>query len=391
MDTVLKYFSLSAAIWLLVATACAAVLVLGAQAWIFSGNRLALVLTSAVAIAVLAGLGALIAREAAFALEELSELVEGLGTGDLPGTTERELAGDVGALARRLNAAVEWLGGAAQRMELAARAVAQVGDEVQRDCLHLSAGAGEHTRALSQAGSSMAKLTTTVVGNTEQAQRATRIADEAETRATEGAEVLTTTIVAMDEIAGSGHRIGEIVAIIDSIAFQTNLLALNAAVEAARAGESGRGFAVVAAEVRNLAQRAGAAAGEIRELIRVSVDAVEQGEHLVTRTGEAFSEIRGAVLKVNEVVSQIGSTSAEQRSEIDEIDRALAQMDRASRGTTALADRAAAAAAALAQEARGLAASVVRFRRSDALPDPGRPRMKSHTLESPKRLSGDFS
>jgi len=351
---VFKYISLKGSIGLLVAIACFAVLIVSAHAWFTAASPPAVLITSAAALIVLIALGVLIARGVEAALGEIGELVDGLGSGQLARSGATQLSGEFGALVGRLHLAVETLGGAMQRIEQAAWTVSRAGDDVQRDCLDLSAGAGEQASVLSHAESSMSHLATTVLGNAEHAQRVTRIAGEAESRASEGAEVLTTAIVAMDEIAGSGRRISEIVTIIDSIAFQTNLLALNAAVEAARAGESGRGFAVVASEVRNLAQRASASAKEIRELIRVSVEAVEQGEHLVTRTGEAFSEIRGAVLKVNEIVSEIVAASAQQRSDIDEINRALDRMGHASRATTELADHAAAAAGYLVEEARGL-------------------------------------
>jgi len=382
---VFKYISLKASIGLLVVTACVAVLIVGAQAWFTAANSPAVLITSATALIVLIVLGVLIARGIEVALGEIGELVDGMGSGKLAGTGETQLSGEFGALVGRLHLAVENIGSAMQRIEHAAWTVSQAGDDIQRDCLDLSAGAGEQASVLSHAESSISHLATTVIGNAEHAQRATRIAGEAESRASEGAEVLTTAIVAMDEIAGSGRRIGEIVAIIDSIAFQTNLLALNAAVEAARAGESGRGFAVVASEVRNLAQRASASAKEIRELIRVSVEAVEQGEHLVTRTGEAFSEIRGAVLKVNEIVSEIVAASAQQRSDIDEINRALDRMGHTSRGTTELADHAAAAAGSLVDEARGLSTGLGRLRHGTVQAYPIRSRgSTARALESPE-------
>lgn len=380
-----KYISLKASIGLLVVVACVAVAIVGGHAWLTAANPRAVFMISATALTVLIALGMLIARGIEAALGEIGEIVDGLGSGTLVGTGETQLAGEFGELVRRLRLAVENLGGAMQRIEQAAWTVSRAGDDVQRECLDLSASAGEQVSMLTNAESSMSHLAATVLGNAEHAQRATRIAGEAESRASEGAEVLTTAIVAMDEIAGSGRRIGEIVAIIDSIAFQTNLLALNAAVEAARAGESGRGFAVVASEVRNLAQRASASAKEIRELIRISVEAVEQGEHLVTRTGEAFSEIRGAVLKVNEIVSEIVAASAQQRSDIDEVNRALDRMGQTSRSTTELADNVAAAAGSLVEEARGLSTGLGRVRHSAVQAYPMRSRdSTARALESPE-------
>lgn len=357
----LKYISLHAALGLLVGVACIAILAIGIQSWLGAASPLALTLTAIAALVLLAGLGAAVSRSLTSALRELGARADSLGSGDLSTRFETGFAGELGALAQRLNRLLDELGHAAQRMEQAAWTVMQASEEIQRGCRDLSSGASEHDAMLAQTSSSMEQLAKTVLDNSEHALRVTRIASEAESQASDGAEVLTSAIVAMDEIAGSGHRIGEIVSIIDSIAFQTNLLALNAAVEAARAGESGRGFAVVAAEVRNLAQRASASAKEIRELIRSSVEAVEHGEHLVTRTGEAFSEIRGAVLKVNEIVSEIVSAAGEQRTDIDGIHHALERLGRASRGNAALANHAATAASILLEEAQGLAQTVGRF------------------------------
>lgn len=385
----LKFISLRAAIGLLVAVACIAVLAIGVQSWNGAASPLALALTSIAALVLLVGLGALVSRELASALHQFGTAADALGSGDLTARFETSVTGDLGILAQRLNRSLDELGRTVQRMEQAAWTVVQASHEVERDCRDLSVGASEHDSVLSQTRSSMDRLAKTVLGNSEHAQRVTRIATEAESQASDGAEVLTSAIVAMDEIAGSGDRIGEIVAIIDSIAFQTNLLALNAAVEAARAGESGRGFAVVAAEVRNLAQRASASAKEIRELIRSSAEAVEQGEHLVTRTGEAFSEIRGAVLKVNDIVSEIVSASAEQRTDIDGIHRALEHLARASRGSAVLADQAAAAAATLVDAAQDLTESAGRFGRGPARSSDRMPEAPRRALESPRTLHGE--
>jgi methyl-accepting chemotaxis protein len=145
--------------------------------------------------------------------------------------------------------------------------------------------------------------------------------------ATRGKEMVDRVGGTMQAITGSTRRIGDIIGVIDEIAFQTNLLALNASVEAARAGEQGRGFAVVAAEVRNLAQRAAAAASEIKKLIGASIEDVDRGANLVGSAGGTMKEILGSVTKVTEIMSQIASASRTQAQDIARINGAVERIE----------------------------------------------------------------
>lgn len=272
--------------------------------------------------------------------------------------------------ARRLDAtrragheAAAWADGEAQHFEQAVHAVALRSEQIRQDCERLSSDAGDHQTALAGAASSITQLTATGQQTSTRARRAAQATGEAQTQAAEGAEVLTSAIVAMDEIADSGRRIGEVVAIIDAIAFQTNLLALNAAVEAARAGEAGRGFAVVAGEVRQLAQRAADAAKEIRQLIGVSREAAQQGEHLVTRTGELFADIRGAIFKVGDMIAEIASGCEAQHAAMEKIHHVVVQVGHATHHDADLAVRAAGAVSALIGEAYELAERAGSLRR----------------------------
>ena len=160
----------------------------------------------------------------------------------------------------------------------------------------------------------------------------------------------------------SSHANPVIISVIDEIAFQTNLLALNAAVEAARAGEQGRGFAVVAGEVRNLAGRSAAAAREIKGLIQDSVAKVEGGAKLVEESGETLSHIVTAVKKVSDIVGEIAAASREQSSGIDQVNKAVMQMDEMTQQNAALVEEATAASQSMADRARTLNDMMARYR-----------------------------
>src|SRR6202035_408269 len=161
--------------------------------------------------------------------------------------------------------------------------------------------------------------------------------------------------------AGS-RKIADIIGVIDAIAFQTNLLALNAAVEAARAGEQGRGFAVVASEVRSLARRSATAGIAIKELIHDSVKKVEDGSVLVTQSGQTLEKIVASVKKVSDIVAEIAAASREQSSGIEQVNRAVMQMDELTQQNAALVEEATAASQAMADQVRGLNQMLDRYR-----------------------------
>jgi methyl-accepting chemotaxis protein len=169
----------------------------------------------------------------------------------------------------------------------------------------------------------------------------------------------------MDAINASARKIVDIIGVIDGIAFQTNILALNAAVEAARAGEQGRGFAVVAGEVRNLAHRAAAAAGEVKGLISDSVDKVDDGSKLVAQAGKTMGEIVSAIGKVSQIIADITAASAEQSSGIQQVNQAIGQMDDVTQQNAALVEQAAASAESLEEQAEHLAQAVDKFNVGD--------------------------
>jgi methyl-accepting chemotaxis protein len=174
--------------------------------------------------------------------------------------------------------------------------------------------------------------------------------------------VVSKAVKAMVDINDASKKIADIISVIDEIAFQTNLLALNAAVEAARAGEQGRGFAVVASEVRNLAGRSATAAKEIKALIQDTVRKVDEGSNLVTQSGSTLEQLVVAVKKVTDIVSEIAAASGEQSAGIDQVNKAVMQLDELTQQNAALVEEASAASQAMAEQARGLNGALERYR-----------------------------
>ncbi|NRT56195.1 methyl-accepting chemotaxis protein [Sphaerotilus uruguayifluvii] len=243
-----------------------------------------------------------------------------------------------------------------------AQSVTQASVEIASGNQDLSSRTEQQASALQQTAATMDELSSTVRTNAAHAQEATQLARDAVQVATSGGTLMDDVVQTMQGISESSRKIGDIIGVIDSIAFQTNILALNAAVEAARAGEQGRGFAVVATEVRNLAQRSAEAAREIKALISTSVGRVEQGSGLVSRAGATMSDIVQAIDRVSGIITDISEASQDQRSAIEQVGQAITHMDQNTQQNAAMVEQSAAAAQQMREQAEGLLQSVSSFR-----------------------------
>jgi len=256
------------------------------------------------------------------------------------------------------------IGSTAEVMRTITNAASEVGtgaEEISRGNADLSQRTEQQASSLEETAASMEEMTAAVKNNADNAAQANQLARAARDQAEQGGAVVQSAVLAMSEINASSKRIGDIIGVIDDIAFQTNLLALNAAVEAARAGEQGRGFAVVASEVRNLASRSAAAAKEIKGLIQQSVAKVEDGTKLVDASGKVLQEIVSGVKKVTDVVAEIAASSQEQASGIEQVNKAVMSMEEGTQQNAALVEQATAAAQSLNVQAGNLTQMMSRF------------------------------
>jgi methyl-accepting chemotaxis protein len=234
--------------------------------------------------------------------------------------------------------------------------------EINAGTADLSERTSAQAGALEETSASMEEMTSTIKQNADNAKQANQLAEAAREVAEKGGRVTEKAVEAMGEINKSSKKIADIIDVIDEIAFQTNLLALNAAVEAARAGEQGRGFAVVASEVRNLAQRSATAAKEIKALINESVQKVGDGSELVNRSGQTLSEIVNSVKRVTDIIAEISAASQEQAAGIDQVNKAVMQMDQGTQQNAALVEQATSASKSMAEQAQDLLKQVEFFK-----------------------------
>jgi len=294
---------------------------------------------------------------------DVSDLAKAIAEGDLSTRVDVK-SGDSTSIVAQMAAMQANLARVVAIVRQNSESVATASAQIAQGNQDLSGRTEEQASALQQTAATMEQLGTTVRNNADSANQANQLAQGASAVAAQGGEVVGKVVATMQGINESSRKIGDIISVIDGIAFQTNILALNAAVEAARAGEQGRGFAVVASEVRSLAQRSAEAAKEIKTLIGRSVEQVEQGTVLVDQAGKTMGEIVGSIRRVSDMVSEITSASAEQSSGVQQVGEAVSQMDQATQQNAALVEESAAAAESLKGQAQQLVQAVAVFKLS---------------------------
>ena len=303
----------------------------------------------------------------AHALEDLIRVLNALADGNLTERITAEYHGNFAQLKDNANKTAERMGTTIAEIRASAREVTNASAEISTSTTDLSQRTEEQAASLEQTSASMEEISATVKKNAENAQAANQSAADTRQVAEKGGAVVAQAVQAMALIEESSRKISDIIGVIDEIARQTNLLALNAAVEAARAGEAGRGFAVVASEVRTLAQRSSQAAKDIKDLITNSNGQVKAGVDLVNKAGESLTGIVDSIKKVADIVADIASASAEQSGGIEQVGKALAQMDEVTQQNSALVEENAATAKALENQASAMDQRISAFKLDEAL------------------------
>ena len=321
--------------------------------------------------------------EPTYAVEVVSRIADGELTHEVitrPGDTVSLLAAMKGMQHNLVNVVTQ--------IKTASADVATAVQQLATASEQLASGAQEQASSLEETAASLEEITGTVKQNADNARQANQLAVGSRDVAEKGGQVVSDAVSSIGEINIASKKIADIISTIDEIAFQTNLLALNAAVEAARAGEQGRGFAVVASEVRNLAQRSATAAKEIKGLIQDSVQKVEAGSALVHKSGETLTEIVGSVKRVTDIIAEIAAASQEQSTGIDQVNRAVTEMEHVTHSNAAQTEQLSSTAQSLASQAAQLQMVVSRFKvgneailaRPTAAPAAPAPKARASTL-----------
>jgi methyl-accepting chemotaxis protein len=331
-------------------------------------------------------------------LGRLSAAAERIASGDLTIRTQarRGEYAEAGTMWGSIRRMAERLAGIVGQVRAGADAILAGAHEVASGCAHLSQRTEEQASALQQTAGGMQQITGTVRDNAESCRRASQLARETRETAERAASSMQRLTQTIDRIDTSAKKVAEIIGVIDGIAFQTNILALNAAVEAARAGEQGRGFSVVASEVRSLAQRSAEAAKEIKALIQESVSGAGAGARDVGEAADTIDQAMAGVAAVAKVIEGIAGASAEQSEGLEEIKKAIVQLESVTQQNAALVEQTAAAALSFKDSAGALSQAVAAFKL-----DHGRRREKAMALvqraiahlrqHGPRKAFADFN
>src|SRR5579883_1007774 len=298
-------------------------------------------------------------------MEDLAQMFGALAEGNFSRRITADYQGIFGVLKNDANSMADRIASTIADIKAVGREVSNAAAEIATSTTDLSQRTEEQAASLEETSASMEEMSATVKKNAENALQANQLTSGSREVADRGGQVVAKAVNAMARIEESSRKISDIIGVIDEIARQTNLLALNAAVEAARAGDAGRGFAVVASEVRSLAQRSAQAAKDIKDLIINSSGEVQEGVGLVNEAGTSLAEIMASIKQVADIVAEIAAASQSQSSGIDQINRALTQMDEVTQQNSALVEENAASAKTLERQAKIMSDRVAFFRTGD--------------------------
>jgi len=298
----------------------------------------------------------------AHVVEAIGQGLEALAAGNMTYTISEPFAGNYDRLRQAFNRSVEGLEDSLSQVAATAQSVYSGSSEIREASEDLARRTEQQAASIEETAAATQEVTEMVSGTARGTAELQEAISAVESDASEGSGVVRSAVSAMSEIERSSHQIGEIINVIDSIAFQTNLLALNAGVEAARAGESGKGFAVVADEVRGLAQRSAGAAKDIKSLITTSTNQVAQGVALVAETGTMLDRILAKINDVTALISKIAVATEAQSTHLREVNASVVQMDDMTQQNAAMVEQTSACTRNLAGEADQLAELVQRFR-----------------------------
>lgn len=313
-----------------------------------------------VVIAIL--LGIFIAISISKPIVKLVECSNKIAEGNLDVNIDVQSKDEVGMLAGAFRKMSANLNRVMKNINVASNQVAVGAKQVSDSSIALSQGATEQASAIEELTASVEEISSQTKLNAENANRASKLADDVKDKAQTGNDDMEEMLQSMKEINVSSENISKVIKVIDDIAFQTNILALNAAVEAARAGQYGKGFAVVAEEVRNLAAKSGDAAKETTALIEDSIKKVKDGTVIANNTAEALNEIVEGISKVDELADTIAAASNEQASAIEQINQGIMQVSDVVQENSSTSEESAAASEELSSQAEIMRKEVSRFK-----------------------------
>jgi len=298
-------------------------------------------------------------------IETMIQIFAMMAKGDLTQMITQQYPGTLAQLKIDINTTINQLTKILNIVKQTAETLTETAKQFSQDSFDLSQRTEQQAAALQQTAASMEQMTSTIQKNAEHASQATRLATHASQLAGQGGQKISEVVTAMTAIEQSSQQISDITSIIDEIAFQTNLLALNAAVEAARAGEQGRGFAVVATEVRHLAQRSAEYSNKISQLIKKSCEQITQGTSLVNQTANMLEEIITAAREASYVIVEMAASSQEQAAGIEQVNKALIQIDNTTQKNANLAYQVASMSEAMNKQAQDLQQNMNFFKTID--------------------------